>query len=148
LRAAELIASALLDGGEEPDREALALGALLAGYASGLTGYAVHHVVCQTTVRIGGTPHAETNATVLPHVVRLMRERAPEAIKAVTNATGGEEAFDRMAARAGVGGLRALGLDPGAVDEIAAAAAGRPELQNTPDPPGEAELRALVEAAL
>ena len=41
LRAAELIAAGL--PGEPPDTQALALGALLAGYASGSTGIAVHH---------------------------------------------------------------------------------------------------------
>ena len=60
LRAAtELSAGASAD---PPDREALALGALLAGYVSGSTGIAVHHAVCQTLVRETGTPHAETNA--------------------------------------------------------------------------------------
>jgi alcohol dehydrogenase class IV len=146
LRSAELIAAALLDG--EPDRPAVALGALLAGYASGVTGYAVHHVVCQATVRLGGTPHAETNATVLAHSVRLMRSRAPEEIEALERALGGNEVLDRLAERAGVSGLRALGLDPARADDIAAEAAGRPELQNTPSPPDEQELRALVQAAV
>src|SRR4051794_3641218 len=65
LRGASLIASGLRGEGDPspPAREELALGALLAAYASGQTGYAVHHVVCQTIVRLGGTPHAETNAT-------------------------------------------------------------------------------------
>ena len=34
----------------EPDRDALALGALLAGYALGVTGYGLHHVLAQTLV--------------------------------------------------------------------------------------------------
>ena len=38
------------------DRESLALGAVLAGYASGSTGIAVHHAICQTLVREAGTP--------------------------------------------------------------------------------------------
>jgi alcohol dehydrogenase class IV len=129
-------------------RTDLAFGALLAGYASGQTGYAVHHVVCQTIVRIGGTPHAQTNATVLPHTIRLMRGRAPEAIERVEQAIGGSDGADRLAQRAGVSGLKALGFDPQSVDEVVEAVTGRPELANTPDPPAEAELRGFVEAAL
>jgi alcohol dehydrogenase class IV len=144
LRGAELIAEGLAGDGE-PDRRALALGALFAGYASSQTGYAVHHVVCQTIVRVGGTPHAETNATMLPHSVRFMRDRAPEEITQVEDAIGDP---DRLAARAGVSGLRALGFDEARVGEVVEAVLPRPELQNTPRPPGEAELRGLVEGAL
>jgi alcohol dehydrogenase class IV len=147
LRAAELIAGALAGDGE-PDREALALGALLAGYASGATGYAVHHVVCQTIVRVGGTPHAETNATMLPHSIRLMRDRAPGEIEAVERALGGADGADRLAARAGVDGLSGLGFDAARIGDVVEAVLPRPELQNTPSPPDEAELRAFVEGAL
>ena len=41
--------------------------------------FALHHVVCQTLVRMLGTPHAETNATMLPRTMEAMRDRAPEA---------------------------------------------------------------------
>jgi alcohol dehydrogenase class IV len=143
LRAASLIAESL--AGDDVDRGGLALGALLAGYASGQTGYAVHHVVCQTIVRVGGTPHAGTNATMLPHTIRFMRSRAPEQIAQVEEAIGDP---DRLAARAEVTGLRALGFDESKVGDVVAAVLPRPELANTPQPPDEAELRAFVEAAL
>lgn len=146
LRSAALIAESLQR--DEVDRESLALGALLAGYASGQTGYAVHHVVCQTIVRVGGTPHAGTNATMLPHSIRLMRSRAPREVEQVEEALGGPDVADRLAARAEVSGLRALGFDPARTDEVVAAVLPRPELQNTPSPPDEGELRELVEAAL
>jgi alcohol dehydrogenase class IV len=150
LRGASLIAAGLEGEGDPPRqaREDLALGALLAGYASGQTGYAVHHVVCQTIVRVGGTPHAETNATMLPHTLRLMRGRARDEIARVEEALGGAEGAARLASRAGVSGLRALGFDPGRVDDVVAAVMPRPELANTPEPPGEAEVRAFVEGAL
>jgi alcohol dehydrogenase class IV len=144
LRGARLIASGL-DGEGEPDRQALALGALLAGYASGQTGYAVHHVVCQTIVRVGGTPHAQTNATMLPHSVRLMRDRAPEEMRRLDEALGDPS---RLARRAEVTGLRALGFDEALVGDVVDAVLPRPELANTPSPPDEAELRAFVEGAL
>ena len=144
LRASALIASALDE--PDPDRSSLALGALLAAYASGSAGYAVHHVVCQTIVRVGGTPHAETNATMLPHSVRLMRDRAPDAMERVAEAIGPDP--ERLAALAGVSGLEALGFDRGRIDDVVEAVLPRPELANTPQPPDEGELRAFVEAAL
>ena len=150
LRGASLIASGLGGEGDPPreQREDLALGALLAGYASGQTGYAVHHVVCQTIVRVGGTPHAETNATMLPHTLRLMRGRAADEIGQVEEALGGPEVAERLADRAGASGLRALGFDPSGVDDVVAAVMPRAELANTPDTPGEREVRAFVEGAL
>src|SRR4051812_33647201 len=155
LRAAHLIASGLASA--EPDRDRLALGGLLAGYASGQTGYAFHHVVCQTTVRLAGSPHGQTNAVVLPHSVRLMVSRAPEAIGRLARSLGAGAAADaaaapaaaeRLVARAGVTTLAALGVQRHQLDEIAQAAAGRAEVRNTPRPPDAAELRALLEAAL
>ena len=63
--------------GDEPDRPALALGALLAGHALGLTGFALHHVLSQTIVRTTGAPHGAVNAVMLPHVAAFMQPRAP-----------------------------------------------------------------------
>jgi alcohol dehydrogenase class IV len=143
---AGLRGAALIAAGIDDDREALALGALLAAYASGSAGYAVHHVVCQTIVRIGGTPHAETNATMLPHSVHFMRDRAPDVMTRVEEAIGPDP--ERLAARAGVSGLQALGFDRGRVDDVVEAVLPRPELANTPKPPDAAELRAFVEGAL
>jgi alcohol dehydrogenase class IV len=140
LRAARLVAD-----GE------YALGALLAGYASGIAGFAVHHAACQTIVRMAGTPHAETNAVMLPHVVRFMESRAPEAIERLAAALDAPSAAGRVAelsAQAGVTRLSELGVDEQALDAIVGAALQHPALGNTPDPPGEAELRALLEAAL
>ena len=96
---AALRAAALLP---TEDRESLALGALLAGYASGSTGIAVHHAVCQTLVRTTGTPHAETNAVMLPHSARLMEGRAPEAVAAFQGGGGGRPVRARRALRAHV----------------------------------------------
>lgn len=148
LRGAELIAGALST--DEPDREALALGALLAAYALGASGYAVHHVVCQTLVRVAGTPHAETNAVMLPHSVRLMERRAPAAIERLGAALDGEasQAAVRLAARAGPTTLSELGVERAALDAVVAEALARPQLANTPEPPHAGELRELLEAAL
>ena len=70
LRAAQLISSGLR--APVADRDALALGGMLGGYVLGMTGFAVHHVVCQTLVRTAGTPHGITNAIVLPHSIAFL----------------------------------------------------------------------------
>jgi alcohol dehydrogenase class IV len=140
---AALSACRLLSG----DGPELALGAILAGYASGSAGFAVHHAVCQTLVRVAGTPHGPTNAVMLPHFVRLMEPRAPEAIARVKEALG-ERDIDSLAARAGVTRLSELGVDQPVLDDVVAAALQHPALGNTPDPPKEDELRAVLEQAL
>ena len=146
VRAIELTARGLRDPGD-PRRDDLALGALLAGWAMGATGIAVHHVVCQTLVRVAGTPHAETNAVMLPHVVRFMAPRAGSAIEKLRQAIGGD--VGDLAAAAGPTTLTEIGLDPGKVGAVADEAAGRPQLANTPGgAPSRERLRELVEAAL
>jgi alcohol dehydrogenase class IV len=154
LRAAELIAAGLSE--QAPAPQTLALGALLAGYAVGSTGYGVHHVVSQTVVRVTGAPHAGVNAVMLPHALRLMEHRAPRELgrlAAALGAAGREpaEAADRVAAlatRAGATTLSELGVAEADLGEIAAEASGRPQLDHTPDPPGEGELLELLRAAL
>lgn len=154
LRAAELIAGGI--AADPPAREDLALGALLAGYAVGATGYGVHHVVSQTTVRVTGASHASTNAVMLPHVVRLMERRAPGPLGRLAAALGAErpgaaraaELLSGLAARAGHTRLSELGVEEAALGRIAAEASGRPQLDHTPSAPGEGELLDLLRAAL
>ena len=81
LRGAELIATSLDQGPAERDRAALALGSILSGYAIDSGMFAVHHVICQTLVRICGSPHAETNAAILPRAMAFMAPRAPAAAR-------------------------------------------------------------------
>jgi maleylacetate reductase len=156
---AALRAAALLAGGitrEPPDRGDLALGALLAGWASGSTGIAFHHALCQSVVRAAGSPHAATNAVVLPHSARLMAGRAPGPMSALAGALG-DGAGDpeaaagdiaRIAARSGHTRLATLGVTEDHLPAAAGAAASHPALALTPDPPGEAELLELLRAAL
>ena len=140
---AALRAAALLP---TDDRESLALGALLAGYASGATGIAVHHAMCQTIVRTAGTPHAETNAVILPHSARLMEARAPEALRAFREAVGVD--LETLAARCGHTRLSTLGVSEQQLTVLAEAVATHPLRGNTPDPPGTEELLATLREAL
>jgi alcohol dehydrogenase class IV len=145
LRAAAQLAAGI--SADPPDREALALGAVLAGYASGSTGIAVHHAVCQTLVRETGTPHAETNAVMLPHSARLMDPRAPEALASFRDALGGRD-LGSLAALCGHTRLSTLGVSEQQLPGVAETVTAHPLLANTPQPPDSAELLALLRAAL
>jgi maleylacetate reductase len=154
LQAIELVGTGL--GEAEPDRARLSLGALLAGWASGSAGYAFIHVLCQTTVRVAGTAHAQTYAVMLPHGLRLLKPRVPDLLTRVASALGAQDPSPDLAAarvahlgaQAHVVRLSTLGVTEEHVPEIVAQAAGRAELQNTPDPPEPEELEALLRAAL
>ena len=140
-RAIELFERALTP--DEPLREELALAAILAGYSVGCAGFAVHHAVCQTTVRVLGTPHAQTNAVVLPHSVRFVANRDPAAVEGVDPDT-----VARLSARSGVTSLSELGVEKSQLDRVVEAILRHPALGNTPGGAPEAgELRLLLENA-
>jgi alcohol dehydrogenase class IV len=142
-RAAELILAALDDAASEPDRDALALGALLAGYAMDSTGYGLHHVLAQTLARHAGAGHGPANAAMLPHSARALAARFPRApgLASIGAAAPG------IAERAGAARLRDLGVARGAIPALADEAARRPELARTPPPASAEEIRALYDAA-
>jgi alcohol dehydrogenase class IV len=153
LQAASLIAGALAT--EEPDRPALALAGLLAGYAIGSAGLAVLHVLSQTTVRLTGAPHAKVYSILLPHALAFVAVRAPEPLGRLARALGADSddasraapLAAALAARSGVTRLSELGVGWDAFDEIVRVALGRPDLRHTPEPPGSRELRELLERA-
>jgi alcohol dehydrogenase class IV len=128
--------------GPEPDRDELALGALLAGYTIDSTGFGLHHVMAQTLVRCGLASHGQANAIMLPHTVAALARRFPERVDA-----GVAGAAARICALTGATRLRDLGVP---VEELAACAeiaAARRELAHTPPAADVAELRAIYEAA-
>ena len=149
LRGASLIAKTLDQDRSSRDRAGLALGSILCGYAIDSALFAIHHVICQTLVRTLGTPHAETNAAILPEAMGFMRERAPAQIAALADALGTEVSTlpQRIAELGGRQPLGDLGADELRLDEALDAIEARPELAFTPQPPSRAELRAIVEAA-
>ena len=150
LRGAELIAGALDQEREGRDRAGLALGALLCGYAIDSAGIGLHHLVCQTLVRVCGTPHAETNAAVLPHALRFLAERAPEPYERLAAAlrTDLKGLPERVRDLGRPQRLRDLGGDASNLDEAIEAMLKRPELARVPDaPPKREDLAELVESA-
>jgi alcohol dehydrogenase class IV len=144
-----LIAAALADGAATADRDALALGALLAGYVIDSTGYGLHHVLSQTLVRFAGVSHGAANAIMLPHTLLALERRAPVDVDRFRDVLGEDPAgfAARVCALAGVTRLRDAGIDRDALDECARQAATRPELYATPPAADERELRECYEAA-
>jgi alcohol dehydrogenase class IV len=146
--AARLIAQAFRANGG-PDRDALALGALLAGYTIDSTGYGLHHVLAQTLARGAGVPHGAANAVLLPHTLGALAWRFPERLEALGEALGGDptEVATAICARTRASSLRELGVDASELPAYADAAARRPDLDETPPRADRAELLALYEHA-
>ena len=132
-----------------PDRDALALGALLAGYAMDSTGYGLHHVLAQTVVQRGLAAHGAANAVLLPHTLAALAGRAPRQLQALADAIGQEPAAAaaRLCERTGATRLRDLGITAEDLDACADTAAARPQLDLTPPRADRAEIRAVYAAA-
>jgi alcohol dehydrogenase class IV len=150
LRGASLLAKALDADRAKRDPAQLALGSLLCAYALDSALLALHHVVCQTLVRTLEIPHAETNATMLPRTMEAMRGRASRQMTALARALGTKQdgLFGRLEE---LGGgprrLSELGAEEELIGDAVTAIMARSELRSTPDPPDEAEVRALIESA-
>jgi alcohol dehydrogenase class IV len=147
--AARIIAGAFRESGD-PDREALALAAMLAGYSIDSASYGLHHVLSQTIVRAAGIAHGAANAVMLTHSINALAWRFPAEHAALTAAMGGEPAdiAARICALTGATTLHELGVDEATLATAADAAAQRPDLDHTPPRAGRAELLALYEHAL
>jgi maleylacetate reductase len=150
LRGAELLAGALDQPPDERDRAALALGALLCAIAVDSAGFALHHVLGQTTVRVLGVPHAETYAALLPRTMEEMRGRAPEQIEALARAlrTDPERVTARLDELGGHRRIGELGGDRDRIDEVVEAAMQRSELQQmTPGEVKPSDLAGILSAS-
>ncbi len=125
----------------EVDRDALALGALLSGYALDAAGLGLHHVLAQTAVRVAGAGHGASNAALLPHTLDALGRRGLRDAAALAPLAAA------LAARAGVRTLRDAGAREDALDACVDAALGRAELGRTPPTATADEVRALYTAA-
>ena len=131
---------------DEPNRPALALGALLAGHALGQTGFALHHVLSQTIVRTTGAPHGAVNAVMLPTWPGLHAAARAARAGAVRRRRRRRPARAALPARrASVPSASSATTLPAIVK---ATAARRADLAATPgDAITIADLRALLDAA-
>jgi alcohol dehydrogenase class IV len=150
VRGAALIAKALDTERDKRDPAQLALGSILSAAALDSALFGIHHVVCQTLVRVMRIAHAETNATMLPRTMEALISRAGPQMTALARALGVKRDGLRGRIEELGGGprrLSELGADRDRIGEVTKAVVARPELQMTPDVPGEREIRALIEDA-
>jgi alcohol dehydrogenase class IV len=150
LRGAELVATSLDQGRPGRNRAALAQGALLCAYAVDSAAFGMHHVICQTLVRICGIPHAETNAAILPRALAYMAPRVPDRLSSLSEAISTEpEDIEARVLLLGGGppGLGALGADRSKLDQALESMLLRPELAFTPEPPTRSDLEELIDHA-
>jgi alcohol dehydrogenase len=148
LEAARLVTGAFRRPGA-PDRDALALGALLAGYTIDSTIYGLHHVLAQSLVRFAGVGHGPANAILLPHTLGALGWRFPDWYARLGEAIGGDpaEVAGRLCTLTGATTLGGVGVEAAQLDACADAASERAELDLTPPRADRAELRAIYDAA-
>jgi alcohol dehydrogenase class IV len=150
LRGAELIATSLDEVPAERNRAALAQGSILCGYAIDSAAFSLHHIVCQTLVRICGGTHAAVNAAILPRAMAFMAPRAPDGLEPLATAVGTAPANiePRLLELGGnPPGLGTQGADLDKLPEALDAMLLRPELAFTPEPPARSDLEQLIKAA-
>ena len=148
LQGAELIAGSLDEDPAERNRDALALGSLLCGYAIDSGMFALHHVICQTLVRVCGSPHAGTNAAILPRAMAYMAPRAPDGLEPLATAIGTTpDAIEARILKLGGNppGLDDQGADRTKLPEAIESMLLRPELAFAPEPPSGDDLAQLIE---
>jgi alcohol dehydrogenase class IV len=148
LRGAKLIATALDEDPATRNRAALALGSILCGYAIDSGAFSIHHVICQTLARVCGTPHAGTNAAILPRVMAFMAPRAPDGLVPLVRALEadpGEIEVRILELGGNPPGLGELGGDRSALPQALESMLMRPELAFTPNPPTRPDLESLIE---
>ncbi len=134
---------------EDPEARSLALeAAYLAGGAIADAIMGLHHKICHV---LGGRgmPHAETHAALLPHVVGLNRDAAPEAMRRIARALGAVDPvrgiFALAAETDAPSSLADLGLARDAIDDVVhAVLAAKPP---NPRPIDAESLRELLESA-
>lgn len=150
LRGAELIAIALDEDPAARNRANLALGSILCGYAIDSGAFALHHVICQTLVRICGGTHAPTNAAILPRAMAFMAPRAPDGLRPLATALStSPDAIEARILQLGGDppGLGDQGADRAKLPQAIEAMLARPELAFTPEAPTRPELEALIDQA-
>jgi maleylacetate reductase len=126
-------------------------GAALAGRALLNATMGVHHGLAQLVGGRTGIAHGLANAVILPHAMRFNADVVPDAIEALGRAIGADDPIDAIAAlleRLGLPNrLSDVGVDDEDLDAVARQAASNRNVAANPRPVGEADARAILEAA-
>lgn len=152
-RAIELLFRSLIDEElDEPTRRVrMSLGAIEAGYAVGASGYALHHVICQTIVRMAEVPHAPTYGVMLPYTLEFYKVRDALTWQLIADAMGTADPSLEIAKACAAAGnpttLTDLGVNPDRLEAIIATASERSELRLTPGGANANDIRTLIESA-
>jgi maleylacetate reductase len=124
-------------------------GAWLCGTVLGNVGMALHHKLCHTLGGSFNLPHAETHTIVLPHALAYNAAAAPQAMRMIAKALGGESAaqavFDLAKDNGAPVALRGIGMKQADVDRACEIA-----LQNqypNPRPLERGAIRQLLQDA-
>ena len=153
LGAIELIGRHLVrataDGGDRPAREAMAYGSLTAGvaFANSRLG-AVHGLAHPLGVRCA-IPHGEVCAILLPHVMRLNRQAAPEKYDRIGAVLGGDAADVAAGLLSRLDlpvTLKHVGLRPADFDAIIAESLPSGSLKANPKTVSADDLKAILTA--
>jgi maleylacetate reductase len=128
-------------------------GALLAGRSLQNATMGVHHGLSQLVGGRTGISHGLANAVILPHAMAFNSDVVPDAIAAIGRAIGAPDdpigAVAALLERLGLPTtLRACGVTDDDLDVVARLSAGNGSVQANPRPVGEADARAILEAAL
>jgi alcohol dehydrogenase class IV len=131
---------------DREQRTKLLEGAMHGGMALGLSMLALGHAMAQAVGGTYGIPHGAANAISLPVALEFNREVAPDAIRRLGDALGGD-AIERTRALARLGGferLRDLGVPEGDISALAASTAQRAGAQANPRPATPAQIAELL----
>jgi maleylacetate reductase len=126
-------------------RAKLLEGAMHGGIALGLSMLALGHAMAQAVGGTYGIPHGAANAICLPAALAFNREVAPDAIRRLGEALGGD-AIERTRELARLGGferMRDLGVPEEDIPALAAATAQRAGAQANPRPATQAQIAEL-----
>jgi maleylacetate reductase len=127
-------------------RTELLQGACHGGAALGGSMLALGHAMAQAVGGRYGLPHGTLNGICLPAALRYNARHAPEALRRLGEAVGGDPAA-RVTELAGLGGptrLRELDVPEADLQELATATAQRAGNQANPHPATPAEIEQLL----
>ena len=127
-------------------RSRLLEGAMRAAEALGASGLCLAHAMAQAVGGRYGVAQGAANAVCLPVALRFNAEAVPEAVERFAKALGVDDASARceeLAALAGFGRLRDLGVPEDDLEGLAAATAERAGTKANPRPASAAEIAAL-----